>query len=511
MSNKVPGWRQARWEEPIVFELGAPGRRGFVPPRPEPDIVEALGPLEKLVPPEALREKPPSLPELSEPEVVRHFTRLSQMNYCPDLGLYPLGSCTMKYNPKVCDEVASLPQLRWAHPCQDERTVQGLLAILYELKLWLAEITGTYEVSLLPSAGAHGEFLGCLIVRAYHKRRGELSERREMVVPDSAHGTNPASAAMAGFKVITVPSGPDGCVDIEALKAVVSRRTAGLMLTNPNTLGIFETRIKEVAEIIHDIGGLLYYDGANLNAILGITRPGDMGFDIVHMNLHKTFGTPHGGGGPGSGPVGVVEELEPFLPVPRIEYDGKRYYLEWNKPLAVAKIRAFLGNVAVLLRAYAYILALGPSGLKEVAEISVLNSNYLLKRLSGLEGVEVPYGPGRPRKHEFVVSLRPLERSTGVRALNVAKRLLDHGLHAPTIYFPPIVEEAFMIEPTEAAPLEDLDRYAEAMRSILAEAREEPEKVLGAPYNTSVRRVDEVRASHPRTMALSWRMLRSRR
>jgi len=315
---------------------------------------------------------------------------------------------------------------------------------------------------------------------------------------------------MAGFKVITVPSGPDGCVDIEALKAVVSRRTAGLMLTNRNTLGIFEARIREMAEIIHDAGGLLYYDGANLNAILGKARPGDMGFDIVHLNLHKTFGTPHGGGGPGSGPIGVVEELEPFLPVPRIAYDGRRYYLDYDKPLAVAKIRAFHGNVAVLVRAYAYILALGPEGLKEVAEVSVLNSNYLLRKLEALEGVELPYGPGRPRKHEFVISLRPLERSTGVRALNVAKRLLDHGLHAPTIYFPPIVEEAFMVEPTEAFGVEDLDRYAEAMRSILAEAKEQPEKVLGAPYNTAVRRVDEARASHPRTMVLSWRMLRAR-
>ena len=506
-----PVFRQARWEEPIIFELGAPGRRGFIPPRPEPDVVEEVGPLEDLLPPELLREEPPRLPELSEPEVVRHFTRLSQMNYCPDLGFYPLGSCTMKYNPKICDEVARLPQVAWAHPYQDERTVQGLLALLYRLKKWLAEITGTHEVSLLPSAGAHGEFLGCLIIRAYHKHRGELGQRKEMIVPDSAHGTNPASAAMAGFKVVTVPSGPDGCVDLEALKAVVSRRTAGLMLTNPNTLGVFEAEITAIAEVLHDAGALLYYDGANLNAILGKARPGDMGFDIVHINLHKTFGTPHGGGGPGSGPIGVVEELEPFLPVPRIAYDGNRYYLDWDKPLAVAKIRAFHGNVAVLVRAYAYILALGPEGLKEIAEVSVLNSNYLLRKLEGLEGLEVPYGPERPRKHEFVVSLKPLERSTGVRALNVAKRLLDHGLHAPTIYFPPIVEEAFMIEPTEAFGVEDLDRYAEAMRAILAEAEEEPEKVLNAPYNTAARRVDEARASHPRTMALSWRMLAAKR
>jgi len=403
-----------------------------------------------------------------------------------------------------------MEKVRWAHPYQDERTVQGLLALLYELKTWLAEITGTHEASLLPAAGAHGELLGCLIIRAYHKHRGELAERKEMIIPDSAHGTNPASAAMAGFKVITIPSGPDGCVDLEALKAVASRRTAGLMLTNPNTLGIFESRIEEVAEVIHDVGGLLYYDGANLNAILGVCRPGDMGFDVVHVNIHKTFGTPHGGGGPGSGPIGVSEELEPFLPVPRVAYDGRRYYLDWDKPLAVAKIRAFLGNIAVLVRAYAYILALGPEGLREVAEVSVLNANYLLRKLAKLDGLELPYDPERPRKHEFVVSLKPLQRSTGVRALDVAKRLLDHGLHAPTIYFPPIVEEAFMVEPTEAFGVEDLDRFAEAMRSILEEARREPEKILGAPYSTAARRVDEVRASHPKTMALSWRMLRAR-
>ncbi len=510
MLGREPGFRQARWDEPIIFELGGLGRRGYLPPRPEPELAESLGPVESLLPPELVRKEPPKLPELSEPEVVRHFTRLSQMNYCVDLGLYPLGSCTMKYNPKLCDQVASLPQVQWAHPYQDERTVQGLLAILYELQRWLAEITGTHEVSLLPSAGAHGEFLGCLIIRAYHKQRGELAERREMIVPDSAHGTNPASAAMAGFKVITIPSGPDGCVDLEALKAVVSRRTAGLMLTNPNTLGIFEAQIQEIAEIIHDAGGLLYYDGANLNAILGKARPGDMGFDIIHINLHKTFATPHGGGGPGAGPVGVVEELEPFLPVPRIAYDGKRYYLDWDKPLAVAKIRSFLGNVAVLVRAYAYILAMGPEGLEQVAEISVLNSNYLLRKLAELEGIELPQEPDRPRKHEFVVSLKPLERSKGVRALNVAKRLLDHGLHAPTIYFPPIVEEAFMVEPTETYEVEELDRFAGAMKAILAEAKEEPERVLSAPYNTAVRRVDEVRASHPKTMALSWRMLRAR-
>jgi len=359
---------------------------------------------------------------------------------------------------------------------------------------------------LQPSAGALGELLGTLLMRAYHKFNGELSKRREVIVPDSAHGTNPASAAMAGFEVVVVSSDENGCVDIEALKSAVSERTAGLMLTNPNTLGIFERNIEEIAKIVHEAGGLLYYDGANLNAILGKVRPGDMGFDIVHINIHKTFGTPHGGGGPGAGPVGVSEELEKFLPVPRIAFDGERYYLDYDKPYSIGKIRGFYGNVAVLLKAYAYILSLGAEGLEEVAEISVLNANYVAKKLAEVKGFKLPYDEKTPRKHECVFSAKKLRKETGVQALNVAKRLLDYGLHAPTMYFPLIVEEALMIEPTESYEKEELDRFIQTLKKISEEAYENPKVVLNAPTNTSVERLDEVRASHPKTMALSWRM-----
>lgn len=446
------------------------------------------------------------LPELSEVEVVKHFTRLSEMNYGIDSGLYPLGSCTMKYNPKIDESLADLATINMVHPYQDESTVQGILEILYRVERWLAEITGTYEVCLQPAAGAHGEFLGTLLMRAYHKLNDEYERRDEVIVPDSAHGTNPASAAMAGFNAVVVPSDDDGCVNIEALKAAVSERTAGLMLTNPNTLGIFEKNIEEIARIIHEAGGLLYYDGANLNPILGKARPGDMGFDVVHMNIHKTFGTPHGGGGPGAGPVGVSEGLAKFLPVPRIVFDGERYSLDYDKPYSIGKIRSFYGNVAVLLKAYAYILSLGGEGLREVAEVSVLNANYLMKQLKEIKGLTLPYNSEKPRMHECVFSAKPLKKDTGVSALNVAKRLLDFGLHAPTIYFPLIVDEALMIEPTETFEKEELDRFVEAMRKISEEAYTKPETVLKAPHNTAVLRLDEVKASHPRTMALSWRM-----
>ena len=503
-------FRQARWDEPLIFELGAEGRRGHLPPQAEEEIKSLVGDAHSLIPEGLRRETPPALPQLAEVEVVRHYIRLSQMNYCVDLGIYPLGSCTMKYNPKINELLVRHPGIAAVHPYQDPETVQGILEVLYKLSRWLAEITGMHEVCLQPSAGAHGEFLGTLLIRAYHKFRGELDRRTEIIVPDSAHGTNPASAAMAGFKVVVVPSNEDGCVDLDALKAAVSERTAGLMLTNPNTLGIFESQILEIAEIVHEAGGLLYYDGANLNAILGKVRPGDMGFDIVHINLHKTFGTPHGGGGPGAGPVGVTEELEKFLPVPRIAYDGEKYYLDYDKPHSIGKIRGFYGNAAVLLKAYAYILSLGAEGLREVAEVSVLNSNYLMRRLERVRGLELPYNPKTPRKHEFVVSAKPMYREAGVRTLDVAKRLLDHGLHAPTIYFPLIVDEALMIEPTESYGLEELQRFADAMERISEEAYSKPENVTGAPHNTSVGRLDEVKASHPRTMALSWRMYRRR-
>jgi glycine dehydrogenase subunit 2 len=345
----------------------------------------------------------------------------------------------------------------------------------------------------------------------YHKLNGEAQKRNDVIVPDSAHGTNPASAAMAGFNVVVVPSDDDGCVSIGALKAAVSEHTAGLMLTNPNTLGLFERNIDEIARIVHGMGGLLYYDGANLNPLLCKARPGDMGFDIVHINIHKTFSTPHGGGGPGAGPVGVCKELAKFLPVPRIVHENGGYRFDYDKPQSIGKIRSFYGNVAVLLRAYAYILSMGREGLEEAAEVSVLNANYLMSLLEGVKGMELPYDSRKPRKHECVFSAKPLKNETGVSALNVAKRLLDYGIHAPTIYFPQIVEEALMIEPTESAEKEELDRFAEAIKKISEEAYTNPEIVLKAPHNTAVSKLDEVRASHPKTMALSWRMYQKKK
>jgi glycine dehydrogenase subunit 2 len=491
--------------------MGKSGRVGHILPKVEDEIKRAIGDLKTAIPENMQRATQPNLPELSEAEVTRHFIRLSEMNYGVDSGFYPLGSCTMKYNPKINEILASLPAISLIHPYQDESTVQGILEILYKLERWLAEITGTYEVCLQPAAGAHGEFLGTLLMRAYHKFKGENEKRTEVIVPDSAHGTNPASATMAGFNVVVVPSDDDGCVSLGALKAVVSERTAGLMLTNPNTLGIFEKNIDEIARIVHEAGGLLYYDGANLNPILCKTRPGDMGFDIVHINIHKTFGTPHGGGGPGAGPVGVSKELARFLPVPRIVFDGKHYHFDYDRPDSIGKIRSFYGNVAVLLRAYAYILSLGFEGLKEVAEISVLNANYLVKKLKEIRGLTLPYNSEKPRKHECVFSAKTLKNETGVSALNIAKRLLDHGIHAPTIYFPMIVDEALMIEPTETVEKEELDHFAEVMQKICEEAYTNPEIVLKAPHNTAVPRLDEVKASHPRTMTLSWRMHQKRK
>jgi len=499
-------FRQARWNEPVIFELGHPERRGHVIPQVEKEIQRVVGDPNAQFPEEMRRKNPPKLPELSEVEVVRHYIRLSQMNYGVDLGFYPLGSCTMKYNPKINEKLAGMPQVTAIHPYQDGETVQGILEILYKLSKWLAEITGTHEVSLQPSAGAHGEFLGALIMRSHHRFNNEDRKRTELIVPDSAHGTNPASGTMAGFNVVVVPSDEDGCVDLGALEAVVSECTAGLMLTNPNTLGIFEKNIEKIAETVHNAGGLLYYDGANLNPILGKVRPGDMGFDIVHINIHKTFGTPHGGGGPGAGPVGVSEELVKFLPVPTVAFDGKRYYLDYNRPHSIGKTRSFYGNVAVLVKAFAYILSLGAEGLEEVAEVSVLNANYLMKKLEEIGSYELPYAKGRPRKHECVFSTKNMYKDKGVRALHVSKRILDHGLHSPTTYFPLIVEEALMIEPTESFEKEELDRFIEVMRKIAKEAKENPNEVLEAPKNTAVNRLDEAKASHPKTMALSWKM-----
>jgi len=501
-------FKQADWSEPIIFNLGARGRRGHALPEIEDQVRKKVGSLEMLLPAEMRRKTLPSLPELSEPEVVRHFMHLSEMNYCVDSGLYPLGSCTMKYNPKINDQLSELSSFGMLHPYQDEKTLQGILLILYSLERWFAELTGTHEVCLQPSAGAHGELLGTMLMRQCHKYNGNCEKRTEIIVPDSAHGTNPASAAMAGFNVIVIPSGKDGCVNLAALKSAVSDRTAGLMLTNPNTLGIFEKNIEEIADVVHNAGGLLYYDGANLNPLLCKARPGDMGFDIVHINVHKTFGTPHGGGGPGAGPVGVSEDLTKFLPVPRIILKDGFYHLNYDMPNSIGKIRCFYGNVAVLLRAYAYILSLGGEGLKEVAEISVLNANYLMKKLQKIRGLSLPFADGTPRKHECVLSASKLKAETGVDAMHLSKRLLDYGFHAPTIYFPQIVDEALMIEPTETFEKEELDRFVRAMEQISKEAYTDPEIVLSAPTNTSISRLDEAKAAHPKTMTLSWKLLK---
>ncbi len=489
---------QAKWDEPLIFELSRPGRVGYTLPKPIEDVEVEI--------PEKMRRKSRlDLPELSEPEVVKHYTRLSEMNYGVDSGIYPLGSCTMKYNPKINEEIASHPGVAYVHPYQDERTVQGALKIMWELEGWLREITGMDRFTLQPSAGAHGEFTGVSIIRAYHLDRGD-TQRTEMIVPDSAHGTNPASSAMAGFRVVEIPSNENGTVDLEALENAVSERTAGLMLTNPNTLGIFEDEILEIEEIVHKAGGLLYYDGANLNALLGKARPGDMGFDVVHLNLHKTFSTPHGGGGPGSGPVGVKDFLKDYLPVPLVGYDEEndRYYLDYDVPKSIGKVREFYGNFAVLVKALTYLKILGREGLRNTSEVAVLNANYITRKLEGTRGYELP---GKElRKHETVFSAEPMKKETGAKALDVAKRLLDLGMHAPTIYFPLIVHEALMIEPTESASREELDAYVEALKKISEEAYSDPELVKGAPHSTAVRRVDDVLAV--KRPVISWRMYR---
>ncbi len=467
-------YHQASYDEPLLIEI-----RGEEEKDVEVDI------------PQSLRRDRLNIPNLEEWQVVRHYTRLSQMNYGVDINTYPLGSCTMKYNPKLNEEIA-----RWfyyLHPYQDESTVQGALQIMYELQEMLKKITDMDEFTLQPAAGAHGELTGMFIVRAYHELHGELEKRRNVIIPDSAHGTNPASAVMAGFNVIEIKSNEKGMVDVEALESVVDDTTAAFMVTNPNTLGIFEEDILEIAKIMHKNGALLYYDGANLNAIMGITSPGLMGFDIVHLNLHKTFSTPHGGGGPGSGPVGVKGELVDFLPVPIVRYDGEKYYLDYNVKHTIGKVRSFYGNFGVLVKAWAYINRLGGEGLKEAAIKSVVNSNYLKEKIKSY--YDLPHKD--LRKHEFVV------KPKNARALDVAKRLLDFGVHAPTIYFPLIVHEALMIEPTESENKETLDRFAEIMIQIAREAEENPEILHDAPHNTSVRRVDDVLAA--RKPVLTWK------
>lgn len=474
-------YHQAVHEVPLIFE-------NCEKPQEDLRFDPTVG---GLIPADLLREDL-DIPDMPERDVVKHFINLSQMNFGVDNGLYPLGSCTMKYNPKVCDEIVSWSSVADIHPLQDPSTIQGALRLMHELERMLCEVGGVDAVTLQPAAGAHGEYTGIQIVRAYHEANGET--RKEVILPDTAHGTNPASAAMVGYDVLDLPS-KDGCVDVEALKSSVSKDTAAFMLTNPNTLGLFEREVREIAGILHDAGALLYYDGANLNAIMGKTSPGKMDFDIVHFNLHKTFATPHGGGGPGAGPVGVKRRLEEFLPVPRIvETDGV-YSLDNSRPKSIGKVRAFFGNYAVLVRAYAYMRFLGGDGLVSASENAVLNSNYLKERLE--DSFELPYGG--LRKHEFVMSGRPLKKK-GLRTIDFAKRLLDYGFHAPTIYFPLIVDEAIMIEPTETESKQTLDAFVEACQAIL---KEDPELLHSAPRNTARRRLDEAKAA--KDMIFSWR------
>jgi len=449
--------------------------------------------------PKELRRGSICLPNLPESEVIRHYTRLASMNFGIDNGPYPLGSCTMKYNPKYADRVSSMSKFTEVHPYQDESTIQGTLAIMYDMEQKLSKIAGMDAVTLQPAAGAHGEHTALLMIRAYHKDRGE--ERDEVVIPDSAHGTNPASAAMAGYKVIEIPSAPDGSVDIDALKAAVSPRTAAFMLTNPNTLGIFEKNIKAIAKEVHSAGALMYYDGANLNAIMGVTTPGDMDFDVVHFNVHKTFAAPHGGGGPGSGPVGVKKVLVPYLPSPVIRKVKDKFVLDGSGKKSIGKMRAFYGNMNVVLRGYSYILRMGSEGLKDATVRAVLNSNYLKELLKDV--YEIPYGD--LKKHEFVASASRQKKEKGIRALDIAKRLIDHGIHPPTIYFPLLVEESMMIEPTEDCSVKDLERMAEVLIGI---ADEDPKAVIGAPHNSSVSRVDETKAA--KDMIFSTRQLRKK-
>jgi len=476
---------------PLIFERSKPGRIAYS--LPAPDVPEVN--VADAIPPHLLRRTPAELPEVSELDLIRHYTELSRRNHGIDIGFYPLGSCTMKYNPKVNEDVARLPGFTEVHPLQPEETVQGALALMWHLQEYLAEITGMDAVTLQPAAGAHGEWTGLMMIRAYYEARGE--KRTKVLVPDSAHGTNPASATVAGLETVTVPSNERGLVDLEALKRLADENTAALMLTNPNTLGLFEEQIVEIAKIVHDVGGLLYYDGANANAIMGIARPGDMGFDVVHLNLHKTFTTPHGGGGPGAGPVGVKKALIPFLPVPVVVKEGDRYRLDYDRPQSIGRVKGFYGNFGMLVRAYAYIRTMGPDGLRQVAENAVLNANYLMRRLAPY--FDLPYD--RHCKHEFVLSGRR-QKKLGVRTLDMAKRLLDFGFHPPTIYFPLIVDECLMIEPTETESKETLDAFADAMIQIAKEAEENPDIVLRAPHTTVVKRLDEVRAA--RKPILRW-------
>lgn len=479
---------------PLIFERSQEGRKSYsLPPLdvPETNLEEELD--EKYV-----RKQPARLPEVSELELMRHYTGLSNRNFGVDTGFYPLGSCTMKYNPKINEDVAKLPGFMNIHPYQDEATIQGALKVMYDLQEALAEITGMHETSLQPAAGAHGEWTALMMIKAYHEHNGE-HHRTKVLIPDSAHGTNPASAAVAGFETVTIRSNERGLVDIEDLKRHVDENIAALMLTNPNTLGLFESEIVEIAKIVHDAGGKLYYDGANLNAIMGYVRPGDMGFDAVHLNLHKTFTGPHGGGGPGSGPIAVSEELAPFLPKPTVNKKDGIYYFDYNRPLSIGRVKPYYGNFGINLRAYTYIRSMGPDGLKKVSEYAVLNANYMMRKLE--KYYELPYK--QHCMHEFVLSGKK-QKELGVRTLDIAKRLLDYGYHPPTIYFPLIVEEALMIEPTETESKETLDQFIDAMINIAKEAEENPDVVLEAPHNTIVKRMDETTAARKPILSYQW-------
>jgi glycine cleavage system P protein (glycine dehydrogenase) subunit 2 len=466
----------------LIFERSKPGRRAGSLPRYNLPKAE--------VPDELARRSAPRLPEISEPELVRHFTALADRNFGIDTGFYPLGSCTMKHNPRVNERVVGLPGFRDLHPYQEEEASQGALELMWRLQEILAEVCGLHAVSLQPAAGSQGELTGLMLMRAYFTDRGQGEQRRVVITADTAHGTNPASVAMAGFELQKVDTDARGNLDLDDLREKVDERTAGLMLTNPSTLGLFDEHIEEVSAIFHDAGALLYYDGANLNAVCGISRPGDMGFDIVHINLHKTFSQPHGGGGPGGGPIAVRESLEPFLPVPAVVRDGESFRLDYDRPKTIGKVRGFCGPFGVFVRSYAYIRSYGPA-LREMSEVAVLNANYLLARLRDV--YDLPFD--RLCMHEFVLSARNLKRDHGITALDVAKRLMDHGFHPPTIYFPLVVAEALMIEPTETEPKETLDAFAEAMRAIAAEAGTDPQALKAAPHDRPVRRLDEVKAA----------------
>jgi glycine dehydrogenase subunit 2 len=485
-------------ERPVltIFERSRPGRRAFTPPPTEvPEI-----PVEELLPAGSIRREPPALPEVSEPELVRHYNNLSKKNFDVDTGFYPLGSCTMKHNPKLNERVAALPGHARLHPLQDPEHAQGALELMWRLQLALAEIAGLPHVSLQPSAGSHGELAGLFLTRAYHEERGE--RRTKVLIPDTAHGTNPASVVMAGYEAVKVGTADDGGIDLDDLRAKAGDDVACLMLTNPNTLGLFDLRIEEIARVVHEAGATLYYDGANLNAVMGISRPGDMGFDIVHFNLHKSFTQPHGGGGPGAGPIAVSDRIEPFLPLPQVVRrrgdDGgePRFELDFDRPRSIGRLRGFQGNYGVFVRAYAYIRQLGGDGLRDVAEVAVLNANYLRARLAE-EGIGeyLPLAFDRVCMHEFVLSGRGAKQRLGIRTLDIAKRLLDHDVHPPTVYFPLLVEEALMIEPTETETKETLDTFRDSIRAILEEAERDPEIARGAPYSTPVRRLDEAGAA----------------